>query len=224
MDRGTWHAAIHGVTKSRTWLSDWIELRGQQAVSISCSGSMCPLGFGPSFFRCKYQKLNPNWLRQHMKCFVLLKDPGEDQASSGRRAGSKYSSSSLRNLAPLSLFLFHTHTCKHTHTNVQDYYPEALGHIEETMWGLRELMLCSPGYTSWNQEELIWRMKNHLTCAEGLSHCWTTCLYRLCLPQVHIHLVLFPDGHKVAKSRGVWPWVCTHPPLCSLLCMGSWDQ
>ena len=26
MDREAWHAAIHGVTKSRTWLSDWIEL------------------------------------------------------------------------------------------------------------------------------------------------------------------------------------------------------
>ena len=26
MDRETWHAAIHGVTKSWTWLSDWTEL------------------------------------------------------------------------------------------------------------------------------------------------------------------------------------------------------
>ena len=26
MDRESWHAAIHGVTKSRTWLSDWTEL------------------------------------------------------------------------------------------------------------------------------------------------------------------------------------------------------
>ena len=26
MDRQAWHAAIHGVTKSWTWLSDWIEL------------------------------------------------------------------------------------------------------------------------------------------------------------------------------------------------------
>ena len=26
MDRGTWHAAVHGVAKSRTWLSDWTEL------------------------------------------------------------------------------------------------------------------------------------------------------------------------------------------------------
>ena len=27
MDREAWHAAIHGVTKSQTWLSDWTELK-----------------------------------------------------------------------------------------------------------------------------------------------------------------------------------------------------
>ena len=27
MDREAWHAAVHGVTKSWTWLSDWTELR-----------------------------------------------------------------------------------------------------------------------------------------------------------------------------------------------------
>ena len=27
MDREAWHAAVHGVTKSLSWLSDWIELR-----------------------------------------------------------------------------------------------------------------------------------------------------------------------------------------------------
>ena len=26
MDRGAWHAAVHGVAKSWTWLSDWTEL------------------------------------------------------------------------------------------------------------------------------------------------------------------------------------------------------
>ena len=26
MDREAWHAAVHGVTKSQTWLSDWTEL------------------------------------------------------------------------------------------------------------------------------------------------------------------------------------------------------
>ena len=26
MDREAWHAVVHGVAKSRTWLSDWTEL------------------------------------------------------------------------------------------------------------------------------------------------------------------------------------------------------
>ena len=29
MDREAWHAAVHGVTKSRTWLSNWTELYSQ---------------------------------------------------------------------------------------------------------------------------------------------------------------------------------------------------
>ena len=29
MDREAWHAAVHGVTKSRTRLSDWTELKGR---------------------------------------------------------------------------------------------------------------------------------------------------------------------------------------------------
>ena len=29
MDREAWHAAVHGVTKSRTWLSNWTELNIQ---------------------------------------------------------------------------------------------------------------------------------------------------------------------------------------------------
>ena len=32
MDREAWHAAIHGVTKSRTWLSDWTELNWSELV------------------------------------------------------------------------------------------------------------------------------------------------------------------------------------------------
>ena len=35
MDREAWHAAVHGVTKSRTWLSDWTELI-QLYQDVSC--------------------------------------------------------------------------------------------------------------------------------------------------------------------------------------------
>ena len=31
MDREAWHAAVHGVTKSRTWLNDWTELKNINA-------------------------------------------------------------------------------------------------------------------------------------------------------------------------------------------------
>ena len=33
MDRETWYAVVHGVTKSRTWLSDWTELNWTVHVS-----------------------------------------------------------------------------------------------------------------------------------------------------------------------------------------------
>ena len=33
MDREAWHAAIHGVAKSRTWLSDWTELNLDHAAA-----------------------------------------------------------------------------------------------------------------------------------------------------------------------------------------------
>ena len=34
MDREAWHAAVHGVAKSWTWLSDWTELTTRNPVSI----------------------------------------------------------------------------------------------------------------------------------------------------------------------------------------------
>ena len=37
-DREFWRAAVHGVTKSQTWLSDWTELRKSMLVD-SCFGS-----------------------------------------------------------------------------------------------------------------------------------------------------------------------------------------
>ena len=35
MDREAWHAAIHGVTKSQTWLSDWTELNSLEKKDSS---------------------------------------------------------------------------------------------------------------------------------------------------------------------------------------------
>ena len=34
MDREAWRAAFHGVAKSRTWLSDWTELKNDQVFLI----------------------------------------------------------------------------------------------------------------------------------------------------------------------------------------------
>jgi len=37
MDREAWHAAVYGVTKSRTWLSNWTELKlAHPHLSLTC--------------------------------------------------------------------------------------------------------------------------------------------------------------------------------------------
>ena len=42
VDRKAWHAVIHGVAKSQTWLSDWTELKHQSRVHfITLSPSNC---------------------------------------------------------------------------------------------------------------------------------------------------------------------------------------
>ena len=49
MDREAWHAVVHGVTKSRTWLSDWTELNstyGLGANQVSCGGLLVLIQHG----------------------------------------------------------------------------------------------------------------------------------------------------------------------------------
>ena len=48
MDREAWHAAIHGVAKSRTWLSDWIELNWTDGGLVE--------GIGEFLFLCSFWK------------------------------------------------------------------------------------------------------------------------------------------------------------------------
>ena len=44
MDREVWRAAIHGVAKSRTWLSDWTELNWTECLFCSLSVSVSDEG------------------------------------------------------------------------------------------------------------------------------------------------------------------------------------
>ena len=44
MDSEAWHAAIHGVARSRTWLSDWTELNWTELkVAFACSHQSAPI-------------------------------------------------------------------------------------------------------------------------------------------------------------------------------------
>ena len=45
MDRETWCVAVHGVIKSRTWLSDWTELR-------HCTNCLTSIFFSSSSWQC----------------------------------------------------------------------------------------------------------------------------------------------------------------------------
>ena len=40
MDREAWHYAVHGVTKSRTWLSNWTELNLDETARIPVLGEL----------------------------------------------------------------------------------------------------------------------------------------------------------------------------------------
>ena len=44
MDREAWHALIHGVSKSQTWLSDWTELNWRAFQWFSSKESACNAG------------------------------------------------------------------------------------------------------------------------------------------------------------------------------------
>ena len=44
-DREAWHAAVHGVTKSRTWLSDWTTNSKGIISEVDKDLWMCPIAF-----------------------------------------------------------------------------------------------------------------------------------------------------------------------------------
>ena len=66
MDREAWRAAIHGVAKSQTWLSDWTELNWTdrlcvcvRSVAQSCLTLCDPMGFNTRLF-CPWESPGKN--------------------------------------------------------------------------------------------------------------------------------------------------------------------
>ena len=64
IDREAWRAAIHGVAKSRTWLSDWTELNWERTLSLS---DWCP-----------YKKAKLQHTKKHQGCPHRAERPCED--------------------------------------------------------------------------------------------------------------------------------------------------
>ena len=59
MDREAWHATVHGVTNSWTWLSNWTELSAQE--STRCSRSICLAN--PWLWKAAFLQVGPAQLR-----------------------------------------------------------------------------------------------------------------------------------------------------------------
>ena len=56
MDREAWHAAIHGVTKSRTWLCEWTELNWTECFSKCIPGTIRVLPSQDGVFTATWQE------------------------------------------------------------------------------------------------------------------------------------------------------------------------
>ena len=67
MDREAWRAAVHGVAKSWTWLSNWTELKVTSACEILWFGETFPSEWNHSLF----QKL-VYWKTEHIYMASLL--------------------------------------------------------------------------------------------------------------------------------------------------------
>ena len=81
MDREGWHAAIHGVAKSRTRLSDWTELNWTETM-VEVMKIMAT-SFKRSYV-CATTLSAPNPAAGHHQPMPLLETPGHSQASLGQ--------------------------------------------------------------------------------------------------------------------------------------------
>ena len=65
MDRETWLAAVHGVTKSWTWLSDWTELK--KLKNVIQSRQMKPLNLDRWIWRI----IKESWQKDNKTAFLV---------------------------------------------------------------------------------------------------------------------------------------------------------
>ena len=71
MDREGWHAAVHGVAKSRTRLSDWTELNWRNFFSLVIFNLLSPSKFTCCTSRTSKQKVK-TFVCQHNRIFFFI--------------------------------------------------------------------------------------------------------------------------------------------------------
>ena len=68
MDREAWHAVIHGVAKSRTWLSDWTELNWTYIFTAGSQNSRMATSREHTQNKCLLK--NSEWIKSVYKLWV----------------------------------------------------------------------------------------------------------------------------------------------------------
>ena len=80
MNREAWHAAVHGVAKSQTWLSDWTELNWTETITsfsptVFSQNSSCAQSCMGLSFVLKSSSLDfPDWGRVQFSAFKPQKE------------------------------------------------------------------------------------------------------------------------------------------------------
>ena len=69
MDREAWHAAVHGVAKSQTWLSDWTELNWTELNSFEKARE-----FQKNIYFCFIDYAKAFDCVDHNKLWIILKE------------------------------------------------------------------------------------------------------------------------------------------------------
>ena len=69
MDRGIWNAAVHGVTKSRTRLSNWTELNWTEKTTDKRQCQPSPV---PGWNTCNISLIHPKQLRKQKDSYLFF--------------------------------------------------------------------------------------------------------------------------------------------------------